>query len=85
MKKDTMDSFIEKWVFSEDRQPGDCKVLYSPSGFHLIYYQGHGKEAWKVMVLNDYQEQQYQEWYRTLMNQTVVKKYNLVLKHAAGY
>lgn len=85
MTKDTLDSDVEDWVFSEDRSAGDCEVLYTSSGFHLVYYSGEGEEAWKALVTENLQDQKYQEWYDKLMDSVSCKLHSAVLNHAAGY
>ena len=76
---------IDKWLFEEERKAGDCAVLYSDAGFHLVYYRGEGEEAWKQTVRNDIREQHRQAWFDEVMARCECEKNEQLLSHAAGY
>lgn len=76
---------ITKWLFDEQRSEGDCEILYSEDGFHVMYYDGPGEEAWKALTREDLQEQGYQAWFDDLMKKTEVIRHEDVLAHAGGY
>lgn len=56
--KDTADSNVEKWSFDESREPGDCEVVYSEGGFHVLYFSGEGDPSWKVEAESDLREEE---------------------------
>ena len=76
---------VDKWVFSSERSGGDCEILYSPEGFHVVYYCKACQKAWTVMVKEDLQELYYQEWFDALMEGSVLVRHDAVLEHAGGY
>ena len=82
--EDDLDSSISDWCFDEDRQPGDCEVVYTSSGFHLIYYIEDGAPAWQVEAGRDLIEEKYQEWYSELTESVQCVRHNWVLQRAGG-
>ncbi len=58
--KDTVDSNVEKWCFDEERRAGDCAVVYSEGGFHVLYFKGGGEPAWKIEAEEDMREEKLQ-------------------------
>lgn len=42
---------VNNWLFDGTRKPGDCELITSGTGWHLVYYVGEGTmPAWKTMV-----------------------------------
>lgn len=47
---DQMVDEFESWCFDEARVAGDCEIVESTYGYHVIYFVGDGDIAWKVEV-----------------------------------
>lgn len=75
---------ISKWCFEEERQAGDCEVVYTSSGFHLIYYMGGGEPAWQAEAREDLIEEEYQAWYSKLTESVQCVRHDWVLQRAGG-
>lgn len=84
LTRDTLDDTIDKWVFDDGRKPGDCSVIYTESGFHVVYYAGTGAEAWQVKAEEDMRTDAYEKWYQNLLDTASVKRHSYVLGFAGG-
>lgn len=84
LTRDTLDDAVEEWVFDSGRKPGDCSVLYTDSGFHVVYYRASGTEAWKVDASDDMRDDAYGEWYQNLLDTAKVKRHSYVLGFAGS-
>lgn len=84
LTKGTLDEAIEKWVFDSAGKEGDAAVIYTESGFHVVYYTGPGKEAWKVKAENDLRDEAHDTWYQEILDHATVKQHDYVLKSAGG-
>ena len=76
---------IDRWVFAEDRKAGDCQILYTEEGFHVLYYDGTSRESWKVLAAEDLREEGYQTWFDDVMKEASLVRYEDTLEHAGGY
>ena len=47
---DQMVDEFESWCFDEARVAGDCEIVESTYGYHVIYFVGNGDVAWKAEV-----------------------------------
>lgn len=68
------------WIFSDKRKPGDTEIIKTTYGYHLMYYVGQGKTAWKLSVDNVLRKEDYDKKYAELakahevtMNSDVIK------------
>lgn len=84
LTRDNLDDAIDKWVFDDGRKPGDCSVIYTEGGFHVVYYAGTGAEAWQVKAEEDMRTDAYEEWYQNLLDTAKVKRHSYVLGFAGG-
>ncbi|MBQ3099615.1 MAG: peptidylprolyl isomerase [Clostridia bacterium] len=50
---DQMVEEFESWCFDEARVAGDCEIVKSTYGYHIIYFVGDGDIAWKAEVEAD--------------------------------
>ncbi len=82
--EEDLDDSISSWCFDEARQSGDCEVVYTASGFHLIYYVGEGDPAWQVKARADLTEERYQAWYTELTESVQCVRHDWVLQRAGG-
>jgi hypothetical protein len=46
MLKGQIDTAFDDWAYDEARKPGDCEIIESSFGFHIIYLDGDGLPAW---------------------------------------
>lgn len=49
--KDQMVEEFDKWIFDENRKPGDTEIVKTKYGQHIIYFIGEGLPAWKAKVV----------------------------------
>lgn len=75
VKRDQMVDEFEDWCYDESRKPGDCEIVKSSYGYHIIYFVGDGEPAWKVDVTSELRTadmqtltQQYTESYKVEFN-----------------
>lgn len=78
----TLDDAIDKWTFDSQRKQGDCQVLYTEGGFHVVYYAGTGTKAWKVEAEQDLRAEAYDTWYQKNLDSAKVKRHSYVLSFA---
>ena len=76
---------MDDWIFSPEREEGDCEVMYSSEGFHVIYYTGTSAQAWEVLAREKLQEAFWRDWFDALMDKTEIIRHEDVLAHAGGY
>ncbi|MBE6582339.1 MAG: hypothetical protein E7648_03650 [Ruminococcaceae bacterium] len=44
---------FENWIYGE-RTPGDCEIVETTYGYHIVYFIGDGLPAWKIDAKNGY-------------------------------
>ncbi len=44
---------FENWIYGE-RAPGDCEIVETTYGYHIVYFIGDGISAWKIDAKNGY-------------------------------
>ena len=84
LTKGTLNEAIDQWVFDSARKEGDAAVIYTKSGFHVVYYIAPGEEAWKVKAEEDLRNETHDTWYQELLDHAAVKRHNYVLGFAGG-
>ncbi len=57
--KGQMVTEFEDWIYDEARQAGDVELVKTQYGWHLMYYVGEGKTAWKVTAENGLKNEDY--------------------------
>ena len=45
-----MVEIIDEWLYDENRKEGDCEIIKSDSGYHLMYYVGEDIVKWQLEV-----------------------------------
>lgn len=83
VRKDSVDAYVEKWCFDPARKAGDCEVIYTEKGFHVLYFAGYGRTAWKVETEEDIRESKLQDWLTELTESVQVKRNEKALERAA--
>ncbi len=59
--KNTMVSEITDWIWKEGRKEGDCEIVKTSYGYHIVYFVGYGDEKWNVDVVNAMKDKDYKE------------------------
>ncbi len=59
--KGQMVTEFEDWIYDEARQAGDVELVKTQYGWHLMYYVGEGKTAWKVTAENGLKNEDYEK------------------------
>ncbi len=57
---------IENWIWAEGRKPGDCEVVSSTYGYHLVYFLEYTQPRWKQLTFDALQEEDYNALLETL-------------------
>ncbi len=71
---------FESWIYGE-RKTGDCEVVETEYGFHVVYFIGDGREAWKLDaeagiidgIMTKYQDELVEE-YKVTYDEEAMKK-----------
>ncbi|MDD3340231.1 MAG: SurA N-terminal domain-containing protein [Lachnospiraceae bacterium] len=84
LTKNTLDTQIDAWCFDPSRKEGDCNVLYTEGGFHVIYFVGTDGKAWAKQAEDDLRDEQYNEWYDETVTAVKVKTHDSVIQYAGG-
>ncbi len=51
------------WIFAEGRQTGDCEIVKTDYGYHIIYFDAVSDPAWKVAAVSAMKTDDYTEAY----------------------
>lgn len=54
--KDDLIKELDTWLFDDARVNGDCELIKTDFGYHIIVYNGVGEPAWKVPVIEGIKE-----------------------------
>lgn len=57
--KNYMVEEIDAWLWEEGRKAGDCEIVKTDYGYHIVYFVGYGDEKWSHDVTNAMQERDY--------------------------
>lgn len=61
--KGMMASEFDKWIFDESRKAGDYEIVKTDRyGYHIMYYCGTDVPAWHLEVIENIQEEEYNEY-----------------------
>ena len=61
--KDYMVDEFDAWIFAENRVAGDCEIVKTSYGYHIIYFDGVSDPAWKAAVISSMKSDDYSEAY----------------------
>ncbi len=73
---------FEKWMFDEARQVGDCGIVESYYGWHIMFYPGEGSLAsWEVIADNAIAQEAVEEYFaekseNITFNQSAIDRIN---------
>lgn len=59
--KGQMVTEFEDWIYSADRKEGETGLVKTEYGYHLMYYVGKGKTAWKVTAESGLKNEDYEK------------------------
>lgn len=54
---------FNEWIFDDSRKPGDCEIVESDYGWHIIYFVSEGETYANYIAQNDLGAEAYNEWY----------------------
>ncbi|MBQ1965123.1 MAG: peptidylprolyl isomerase [Clostridia bacterium] len=58
---------ITDWIWAEGRKAGDCEVVKTTYGYHIVYFVGYGEEEkWNVDAVNAMKSEDYQDYLKEL-------------------
>ena len=52
---------FEDWLFDEARKAGDCDIVKTSYGYHVMYYVGEGSPAWEADVSETLRSEKYSD------------------------
>ena len=44
---------FEKWLFDDSRKVGDCDIVETTYGYHIMYYVGEGRPQWEASIFEE--------------------------------
>lgn len=59
--KGQMVTEFEDWIYDDARKAGDVELVKTQYGWHMMYYVGEGKTAWKVTAENGLKNEDYEK------------------------
>ncbi len=64
--KNTMVSEITDWIWAEGRKTGDCEIVKTSYGYHIVYFVGYGDEKWNADVVSTLKGEDYEAYLKDL-------------------
>ena len=66
------------WCFDEARKAGDCEIVETEYGYHLIYFVGTGDVTYRdYMIENKLRSDDHEAWYNGLVDAAVVTRLDI--------
>ena len=62
----TMVDEITDWIWAEGRKEGDCEIVKTTYGYHIVYFVGYGELKWKSDVVEDMKSKDYEDYLKDL-------------------
>lgn len=62
VKKGQMVEEFEDWIFDEARKIGDTDIVETEYGYHVMYFVGEGKIAWKADAFSGVLSDLFEDW-----------------------
>lgn len=59
---DMVDTFND-WIFSAERKSGDCDIVETEYGYHIIYFTGRNKSNFLSDITKDMRSEDYDGWF----------------------
>ena len=53
---------FEDWCFDSARKPGDCDIIETTYGYHLMYFVGEGESYYEYAVDTAIRDERYVEF-----------------------
>lgn len=72
------------WCFFATRKSGDCDIIETDNGIHIVYYDSDGLENWAASVSDDIVSEKFTELNETLLNDYPVSFDESVLSQIPG-
>ena len=63
---------INEWIFDSSRASGDCTVIDSEYGSHIVYFENTAEPYWELNVKNTLASEEYSEYINGLKEATTI-------------
>ncbi len=60
--KNTMVDEITDWIWAEGRKTGDCEIVKTDYGYHIVYFVEYGDEKWNFDVVSTLKSKDYSDY-----------------------
>ena len=70
---------FDSWIFDSARKPGDCDIVKTDYGYHLIYFVGADEIAWKIKANAGVESEEYNAYVESLKAKYEVVTYDEVM------
>lgn len=66
------------WCYDENRKPGDCEIIGSDFGYHIMYFCGDSDFTYRdFMITSEKRAQDAKAWYDTMVEKVTVTTHDL--------
>ena len=79
----TITSFND-WCFFGTRKAGDCEIIETDNGIHIVYFESEGPENWKASVANDIVNEHFTELDTELLDKYPVSFDDILIAQIPG-
>ncbi len=62
----TMVDEITDWIWAEGRKAGDCEIVKTSYGYHIVYFVEYGEEKWSSDVVSTLKAKDYSDYLTSL-------------------
>lgn len=76
-----MVSEIDSWIWADGRKAGDCEIVKTTYGYHLVYFIGYGDVRWKNDVTAAKKTEDYEAMVEGLRNSTEIVFHEEAMKY----
>lgn len=77
-------STFNDWCFFGTRKPGDCDIIETENGIHIVYYDSDGLKNWEADVSDDIITEKFNEFNTTILNDYPVSFDDSLLSQIPG-
>lgn len=68
------------WSINESRKAGDCEVIETEFGYHVMYYSGHSALSYRdFLITNDLRTEDLEKWYNDVVGKSTATYSDLSL------
>ena len=70
--QNTMVQEITDWIWAEGRKEGDCEIVKTSYGYHIVYFVGYGDTKWNSDVVSQLKSDDYKAYVESLKKDTAI-------------